>query len=219
MSAPCANLPSTNKASTWASRSSSFTGCSTECPIIAVLQTLLGLPPVWRPQSRHPMPQELKLALEDQRILVLAPTGRDATLSVAFLEKAHLHSYPCKSMEELLELSRDGCAALLMAEEALDAASIESLNRVLDQQPSWSDLPITLITSHRTETERLPRYRKIFTAGANITLLERPFHPATLVSTLEVAIRARRRQYQIRDLLNERGQHLKELERRVAERT
>jgi signal transduction histidine kinase len=165
------------------------------------------------------MTQEPEVRFTDHRILVLAPTGRDATLSVAFLEKARLNSTLCRNIAEVVHAIGEGCAALLMAEEALDAASIQTLNCVLEQQPSWSDLPITLITSHRTESERLPQYRKIFSPGANITLLERPFHPGTLVSTLEVAIRARRRQYQIRDLLHERGQHLKQLERRVAERT
>jgi signal transduction histidine kinase len=106
-----------------------------------------------------------------------------------------------------------------MAEEALEPRSIQALNEVLEQQPSWSDLPITLITTHRTESEKLPKYRKIFAPGANVTVLERPFRPGTLVSTIEVALRARRRQYQIRDLLGERTRTLEDLERRIEERT
>lgn len=158
-------------------------------------------------------------ALNDWRVLVLAPTGQDARLTVAFLDRAGFKSQACATLDELIQRLREGSAGLLIAEEAMEPRSIHALNTVLEQQPSWSDLPITLITSHRTETEKAPRYRKIFAPGANVTLLERPFRPATLVSTIEVALRARRRQYQIRDLLEERTRNLAELERRVEERT
>ncbi len=41
---------------------------------------------------------------------------------------------------------------------------------------------------------------------ANVSFLERPFRPETLVSTLEVALRSRRRQYEVRDLVAELAQ-------------
>jgi len=54
---------------------------------------------------------------------------------------------------------------------------------------------------------------------ANITLIERPFRAITLVNTIMAALRSRRRQYQVRDLLAERESIMAGLERRVAERT
>ena len=163
--------------------------------------------------------QDVERIANDWRILVLAPTGQDAALSVGFLQRAGFHAEACDSLEDLIGRLRVGCAALLMAEEALEPRTIQVLNCVLEQQPSWSDLPITLITTHRTEMEKVPKYRKIFAPGANVNVLERPFRPGTLVSTIEVALRARRRQYQIRDLLDERTRNLEQLERRVEERT
>ncbi len=165
------------------------------------------------------MTKEVEAVCHDSRILVLAPTGQDAALSVGFLQKAGLQAAACNGLSALVDSLREGCAALLVAEEALELNSIQVLNGVIEQQPSWSDLPITLITSYRIDLEKVPRYRKIFSPGANVTILERPFRPTTLVSTLEVALRARRRQYQIRDLLEERTRHLGELEKRVEERT
>ena len=165
------------------------------------------------------MMRGVEAASNDWRILVLAPTGQDAALSVSFLQKAGIEAQACCNIQELTQGLLAGGAAVLIAEEALESDSIQMLNATLEQQPSWSDLPITLITSQRKESEKLPKYRKIFAPGANVTILERPFRPGTLVSTLEVALRARRRQYQIRDLLKERTEHLEELERRVAERT
>ena len=165
------------------------------------------------------MIRSLESTSTDWRVLVLAPTGQDAALSVEFLERAGIRAEACGDVRELTRRLLEGTGALLMAEEALEPTSVHALNATLEQQPSWSDLPIALITGQRTDSEKLPKYWKIFAPGANLTVLERPFRPGTLVSTMEVALRARRRQYQIRDLLNERAQHLEELERRVAERT
>jgi C4-dicarboxylate-specific signal transduction histidine kinase len=46
----------------------------------------------------------------------------------------------------------------------------------------------------------------------NVTFLERPFHPTTLVSVVQTSLRSRRRQYECRRLNDE-------LESRVSERT
>ena len=185
--------------------------------------------------------QDVDTISRDWRILVLAPTGQDASLSVGFLQRAGFQAHACPDLDDLIARMHEGCAGLLIGEEALVGCwnadtmyaqgafmdtpevaaprTIQLLNQVLEQQASWSDLPITLITTHRTEMERVPKYRKVFAPGANVTVLERPFRPGTLVSTIEVALRARRRQYQIRDLLDERARHLEQLERRVQERT
>lgn len=54
---------------------------------------------------------------------------------------------------------------------------------------------------------------------ANLTLIERPLRAVTLVATVKAALRARSRQYEIRDLLKDRETLLASLEERVAERT
>jgi light-regulated signal transduction histidine kinase (bacteriophytochrome) len=63
------------------------------------------------------------------------------------------------------------------------------------------------------------RLFELFEDCGNITLLERPFRINTLLSTLRMALRSRRRQYEVRDLLEEVQRSNSELERRVAERT
>ena len=45
----------------------------------------------------------------------------------------------------------------------------------------------------------------MFGADANITILERPVQSPTLLSSIRAAIRARRRQYQVRDYIAERA--------------
>ena len=46
----------------------------------------------------------------------------------------------------------------------------------------------------------------VFGNAGNVTVLERPFRPDTLVNTLEVALRSRLRQYQVRDLVRALGE-------------
>jgi PAS domain S-box-containing protein len=64
-------------------------------------------------------------------------------------------------------------------------------------------LPVIILTGGGSSTAG-QQALKIFGPSANVTLLERPFQVLTLVSTMQVALRARRRQYEVRDLLEQR---------------
>jgi signal transduction histidine kinase len=93
------------------------------------------------------------------------------------------------------------------------------LNRGLQKQPSWSDISIIIVTSKGTEASSLHRRLTAFGLQANVTLLERPFRPLTLLNAAQVACRARRKQYEVRDLLSERQRILTNLEKTVEDRT
>ncbi|MEA3208282.1 MAG: hypothetical protein QOE70_1339 [Chthoniobacter sp.] len=137
------------------------------------------------------------------RILVLAPTSNDARLTVQFLGKAGLEATICADLPELCARLDDGCGAVLLAEEALGKESVRLLVARLEIQPSWSDLPIVMITG-AGEAQVRGHHLAAFGPVGNVSLIERPVRPGTLVSTLEVAMRSRRRQYQVRALLEER---------------
>ena len=137
-----------------------------------------------------------------ERILILAPLGNDARLTAQFLQAAGLDAEPCANPECFAEAARAGCGAWLLAEEALELTATALLRSFLAAQPSWSDLPIVIIASGGGEVSAQRRARLAsFGPGGNVSILERPFRPATLVSTLQAALRARRRQYEVRDLL------------------
>lgn len=134
-------------------------------------------------------------------VLIVAPLGNDAVLTARFLSDAQLYPIICTDLAQLCDQVEQECGAILIAEEALNRSTIPAINRCLQCQPSWSDIPIVVIASG-AESIRLPRRRLIaFAPSGNVSLIERPFHPETLVSALVVALRARRRQYQVRDLL------------------
>lgn len=148
-------------------------------------------------------PQDLARDSAELRILILAPTSNDGRLSAAFLAKVGLSASVCRNLYELGALLRAGCGALLIAEEALASDAVARLATELDRQPSWSDLPVILITAGADRSRLRSHYLAALAPVGNIAIIERPVRPETLISTCEVALRSRRRQYQVRDLLRE----------------
>jgi PAS domain S-box-containing protein len=138
------------------------------------------------------------------RILVLAPTSNDARLTADFLEKSGLEAVVCPHVADLGATMGEGCGLVLVAEEALVESCVNLLAETLLQQPSWSDLPLIIITGTGEPTRFRQRYLAALGPVANVSIVERPVRPATLVNACKVALRSRRRQYQVRDLLEER---------------
>src|SRR5688572_12276298 len=136
-------------------------------------------------------------SLED-RILVLAPTGRDGQLIAKALQEAGLQTSCPGSAESLAEEYRAGAAAAVVAEEALDAKALAILQSALTGQPLWSDFPVILLTTPGTTSAARGTASEHL---GNVTLVDRPVQIATLVSGAHAALRARRRQYAARDLL------------------
>ena len=156
---------------------------------------------------------------QEGEILIFAPTGNDGPLTAAFLEKASKRVTICQDMSDICSAVQHGCDMILLAEETLNPQSIKMLSETLSKQPPWSDIPIAVITSGgEASAERLKILASLGVA-ANVGLLERPFRRGTLLSAVEVALRARRRQRQVRQLLAEREEAQSELERTVQTRT
>lgn len=138
----------------------------------------------------------------DERILTLAPVGRDGPAMATLLVDHGFAATVCASATELRASMAEGAGALLLTEEALELAQLPELLGCLKAQPSWSELPLILLT-HGGESRFARLLDTVAAAASGITILERPIGTATLVRAVEVAIRSRRRQYQVRDLLAE----------------
>lgn len=137
-------------------------------------------------------------------VLILAPLGSDATAAKNVLRSASLSATTCFNLADLAGKIRDSTDALLIAEEALIANQLLILLAVLSQQPAWSDIPIILLTSGARSEGISQSPAEIFGPSANVTLLERPLHASTLLSTVQTAARARKKQRQVRDLITQR---------------
>jgi two-component system, sensor histidine kinase len=133
----------------------------------------------------------------EERILVLAPTGRDAALTCQLLGRAGLAASACADERELGREVQRGAGAAVLADEALSPHTVNRLLDVLGSQGPWSDLPLIVFTRPSASDEVLETLAPL----GNATLLERPVRLSTLLSAVQAALRARRRQYEVRDLL------------------
>lgn len=139
----------------------------------------------------------------ERRTIILAPIGRDALLIASFMEKLEKPCHIVSSVSELAHEIHAGAGAAIVAEEAFRGNSVESLHLVLKQQPSWSDFPLLVLIAGGRVTVESERLRKLRLPLGNVLLLERPLRPETLLSTLDMALRGRARQYQIRDQMQQ----------------
>ncbi|UPT89702.1 response regulator [Bradyrhizobium barranii subsp. apii] len=155
----------------------------------------------------------------DHHVLVFAPIGRDGLASVELFRSSHLEATSCRSLPELVSEMAAGVGAVFLAEEALFGKDTSPLAQWIESQPPWSDLPFVVLTSHREQPAVLAWRRSIVALLRNVSLLERPVQPMTLTSAVQSALRARRRQYEIRALFAAREQAAQELETLVVERT
>lgn len=136
---------------------------------------------------------------DTERVLVRAPTGRDAALLSRVLEGEGIRCTVCPDENRFeRELDR-GAGLAIVGQEALDPVSTSRILARLEAQPLWSDLPILILTRREGGGEEVVRAVEPM---VNVTLLERPVQIATLVSAVHTALRARRRQYEVRDLVD-----------------
>jgi signal transduction histidine kinase/ActR/RegA family two-component response regulator len=168
-----------------------------------------------------------------ERILILAPQGRDAHVAARILRESGMVAEICTSLPELLFELGLGAAVGVLTEDAIRNADLRELVGWIGAQPTWSDFPIILLTERGAGLERNPAAERQAEALGNVSFLERPFHATTFISVVKTALRGRRRQYEARgrlEALHESEHYAREaeaelrqlnetLENRVAERT
>src|SRR4051812_48332874 len=116
--------------------------------------------------------QPLDPSAQDERILLLAPTGRDATLAADVLRNEGLTVVVKSSMDDLTRALTSGAGLLVVAQEALTPPALDSLSRTLSRQPPWSDLPLIVLTSSGNAPESGEALLSSFERLSNATFLE-----------------------------------------------
>lgn len=184
--------------------------------------------------SPGPSPAPARPASNRERVLLLTPGVPAGTIEPVLDDAGFLFS-SFASVQELYDALRDGAGAVVVTDEAVTEDAVRLLTRMLKRRPPWSNLPIIILTERQPQSLPEIGALDLFTSdtGGNLTILERPVHPVTLTTVIRSALRARRRQYQVRDLLHgleAKNAELDEsrnalqvanqtLEQRVAERT
>jgi signal transduction histidine kinase/ActR/RegA family two-component response regulator len=138
-----------------------------------------------------------------ERVLILAPQGRDSFVAARILHEAGLATEICDQLPKLLGEVARGAGAAVLTDETIQSADITDLANWVGSQPPWSDFPFVLLTERGGGLERNPAAERQMETLGNVAFLERPFHPTTFVSVVKTALRGRRRQYEARGRLEE----------------
>lgn len=145
-----------------------------------------------------------------ERILIVAPVGRDAHVMAELASRHGFEPQICASLAECASQIKEGAGMLVVTEEALELGSLSLLFEALAAQPPWSELPLIILTTGGES--RLTRLLELAAdAAGSVILLERPVGTTTLIRSLEMALNSRRRQYQVRDFLEQQRRTEREL--------
>lgn len=132
----------------------------------------------------------------EKRVLIYAPSGQDAMLASKMLTLAGVDNLVMAGSAALASALLQGAGAVLTVEEALSDGGLKVLADFVRSQPSWSDLPIVLLTHRGPDS---PSVRQAIASLGNVTLLERPVRTLTLITSMQSVLRARDKQYQVRE--------------------
>lgn len=162
-----------------------------------------------------PVPGPSQKIPDELRVLLLAPTGRDAPLLSELLKDEGI---PCSVADGPDELFRElgpelDAGLVILAEEAVGGDDVGALATLLVAQPPWSDLPV-FVLAHPNST--LPS-TSVLLERRSTDLLRRPMQPEGFLTAVHSALKLRRRQYELRDLLSDTEQLSERLRERATQ--
>jgi PAS domain S-box-containing protein len=137
----------------------------------------------------------------EERVLLLAPTAKDAATSQDLLEAGAIRCLICNTIEDICREAERGAGAALVTAEAVIGDKARRLAGWLRAQAPWSDFPLIVLTPPGAESASLLEALELV---GHMTLMKRPVQVSTLMSTIQSTLRDRRRQYAVRNLLDER---------------
>ena len=111
-------------------------------------------------------------------------------------------------------LATDG-AAVVMSQEALTPRMLDVVAGHLAAQADWSELPLVLLLDRDHQNGAVLTRLRTRLPGSKLTVLQRPVRALELLTAVQTALRARRRQLQLRDHMIRQEELQRELNHRV----
>jgi signal transduction histidine kinase/CheY-like chemotaxis protein len=143
-----------------------------------------------------------------EQVVVLAPSGRDAKLTVDLLGRDGVAAAVCADVDGLcLRVEAGRVSAALIAEEALGPRALARIGEALRVQPPWSDLPVVVFGAASRDGGKSVEDERLLALG-NVTFLDRPVQVRTMLAAVRASLRARRRQHEARRAIEARDQFL-----------
>jgi signal transduction histidine kinase len=162
------------------------------------------------------MPSADVNAPREERVLVLAPFGRDQDVILRVLGAQGVACEGVASLGALIDAIEAGAGAAVLAEEALRSSDLARLVGTLDAQEAWSDFPFVVLVASENLKARQESNLLLARLG-NVIMLERPLNTETLHSATLAALRGRRRQYAAREVLTDLSRTAESLQRSKAD--
>jgi PAS domain S-box-containing protein len=132
----------------------------------------------------------------ERKVLVLPPTRRDGDVTCALLRDVGLDCDVVTNANVLASRISAPVGAVVLTDAVVGDPGLPLVLAAIGSQPKWSDVPVILLSRPEAQSEL---DKKRFEKLTNLTLLDRPTSSRALVSAVAAAVRARERQYQIRD--------------------
>jgi signal transduction histidine kinase/CheY-like chemotaxis protein len=139
----------------------------------------------------------MRIQTAEARVLVLPPTKADGVVTLRVLGDAGITAEICLTVAEMGREQRRGAGALVITDDSSRHDELAELRHLLDRQPPWSEIPVLVLA--KPDSPRLDELRTV----PGVVLLERPVHVRSMVSAVQAALRARWRQYELRDQLEQ----------------
>lgn len=150
---------------------------------------------------------------DELRVLMAPATRRDGEAAARALAPLDIRVVVADGADGVSSLLAHGVGAIVLTELALFGTSLDRLVQALEGQPAWSDVPVVLALRSDASQAVTALHGRL----RNVTVIDRPTSIRTLVSAIQAALRARRRQYEMRDriqALEQAEQALRDADRR-----
>lgn len=134
----------------------------------------------------------------NDHVLILAPRGRDAAIAADLLARNAIVACICSDAADLAKRLQNSAGAVLITEEALVGTSAQDIVRWVAGQESWSDIPFVVLANGSRSPRTVAATKRLAELG-NVLLLERPLHAEAILGAIGSSLKARARQYEVRD--------------------
>jgi PAS domain S-box-containing protein len=154
--------------------------------------------------------EELRSGKSTGRVLLYMRAGEDVGILQDLLAEMAAEGAVCTDLEDLCrQVVQEDVGAALLTESALKDGDLPTLAAALRNQPHWSDLPVLFVTSGGLDSPLAGQVRREL---PHVLILDRPVRVATLTSAVQMALRMRGKQRQVRALLDKQREAQEALE-------
>lgn len=132
-------------------------------------------------------------------VLILAPYRQDGLYLETLLVERGLPVGRCLDDADLAGWLEKSPGAIIATHEALTPAVIAEISHFLENQPAWSELPIIVLLDRAAPQHRIRAELGAAWSRSRHLFYQRPMVALELVSGVQAALLARRRQRDVRD--------------------